>query len=54
MIGANFSAYGSVNGMTQTQITLDTKLSKVSLPVVGGYDTAAVPRARSRPRRSRR
>jgi X-Pro dipeptidyl-peptidase len=40
VIGANFSAYGSVNGMTQTQITLDTKLSKVSLPVVGGYDAA--------------
>jgi X-Pro dipeptidyl-peptidase len=40
VIGANFSAYGSVNGTTQTQITLDMKLSKVSLPVVGGYDAA--------------
>ena len=40
MIGANFSAYGSTNGMTQTEITLDTKLSKVSLPIVGGYDAA--------------
>ena len=40
VIGANFSAYGSVNGMTQTDITLDTKLSKVSLPIVGGYDAA--------------
>jgi X-Pro dipeptidyl-peptidase len=26
--------------MTQTDITLDTKLSKVSLPIVGGYDAA--------------
>ena len=40
IIGANFSAYGSTNGMTQTVITLDTKLSKVSLPIVGGYDSA--------------
>ena len=40
IIGANFSAYGSTNGMTQTQITLDTKLSKVSLPITGGYDAA--------------
>ena len=40
VIGANFSGYGSTNGMTQTQITLDTKLSKVSLPIVGGYDAA--------------
>ncbi|WP_053226544.1 CocE/NonD family hydrolase [Solirubrobacter soli] len=40
VIGANFSAYGSTNGMTQTDITLDTKLSKVSLPIVGGYDAA--------------
>ena len=28
VIGANFSAYGSTNGMTQTDITLDTKLSQ--------------------------
>ena len=40
VIGANFSAYGSTNGMTQTDITLDTKLSKVTLPIVGGYDAA--------------
>ena len=40
VIGANFSAYGSTNGMTQTDVTLDTRLSKVSLPIVGGYDAA--------------
>ena len=40
VIGANFSAYGSTNGMTQTDITIDTKLSKVQLPIVGGYDAA--------------
>ena len=40
VIGANFSAYGSTNGMTQTDVTVDTKLSKVSLPIVGGYDAA--------------
>ena len=28
VIGANFSAYGSTNGMTQTDVTLDTKLSQ--------------------------
>ena len=38
VIGANFSAYGSTNGMTQTDITIDTKLSKVKLPITGGYD----------------
>ena len=38
VIGANFSAYGSTNGMTQTDITVDTKLSKVKLPITGGYD----------------
>ena len=36
----NFSQYGSVNGTTGTRITLDTRLSKVSLPIVGGYDAA--------------
>jgi X-Pro dipeptidyl-peptidase len=40
VIGANFSGYGSVNGMTGAQIALDTKLSKVVLPIVGGYDAA--------------
>ena len=40
IIGANFSAYGSTNGMTQTDVTIDTKLSKVQLPIVGGYDAA--------------
>jgi X-Pro dipeptidyl-peptidase len=40
VIGANFSAYGSTNGMTQTDVTIDTKLSKVKLPIVGGYDAA--------------
>jgi X-Pro dipeptidyl-peptidase len=40
IIGANFSGYGSVNGTTQTQITLDTRLSKIVLPVVDGFDAA--------------
>ena len=40
VIGANFCAYGSTNGMTQTDVTIDTKLSKVQLPIVGGYDAA--------------
>src|SRR6185436_4647016 len=40
VIGTNFSGYGSVNGTTQTAVTLDTKLSKVTLPVVGGFDSA--------------
>ena len=30
VIGANFSGYGSTNGMTQTDITIDTKLSKIA------------------------
>ena len=38
VIGANFSGYGSTNGMTQTDVTIDTKLSKVKLPITGGYD----------------
>ena len=53
VIGANFSAYGSTNGMTQTDVTLDTKLTKVSLPIVGGYD-AAVAAGAFAPRRWRR
>jgi X-Pro dipeptidyl-peptidase len=40
VLGANFSGYGSVNGTTQTAITVDTKLSKVTLPVVGGFEAA--------------
>jgi len=40
IIGTNFSAYGSTNGMTQTVVTLDAKLSKMKLPIVGGYDSA--------------
>jgi X-Pro dipeptidyl-peptidase len=37
VLGANFSQFGSVNGTTQTAITVDTKLSRVTLPIVGGY-----------------
>jgi X-Pro dipeptidyl-peptidase len=40
VLGANFSGYGSVNGMTQSTVTVDTKLSKVILPIVGGYPSA--------------
>jgi X-Pro dipeptidyl-peptidase len=40
VIGANFSGYGSTNGMTQTDVTIDTKLSKIKLPLVGGYSAA--------------
>jgi X-Pro dipeptidyl-peptidase len=40
VIGANFSGYGSTNGMTQTDVTIDTKRSKVQLPIVGGYSAA--------------
>ena len=40
VIGANFSAYSTTNGTTAAQLTVDTKLSKISLPVVGGYSTA--------------
>ena len=40
VIGANHSGYGSTNGMTQTDVTIDTKLSKVQLPIVGGYSAA--------------
>src|SRR5262249_6367258 len=40
VIGANFSGYSSVRGTNGSVITLDTKLSKVVLPVVGGYLSA--------------
>jgi X-Pro dipeptidyl-peptidase len=40
VIGANHSGYGSTNGMTQTDVTIDTKLSKVRLPIVGGHSAA--------------
>ncbi|MDA0181005.1 hypothetical protein OJ997_11920 [Solirubrobacter phytolaccae] len=40
VIGANFSGYGSTNGLTQTDVTIDTKLSKIQLPIVGGYSAA--------------
>jgi X-Pro dipeptidyl-peptidase len=36
VIGANFSQYGSVNGMTGATVTVSTKRSKLSLPAVGG------------------
>jgi X-Pro dipeptidyl-peptidase len=37
VIGANFSGYSSVRGTNGSVITLDTRQSKVVLPVVGGY-----------------
>jgi X-Pro dipeptidyl-peptidase len=40
ILGANFSGYGSVNGTTATAITVDTKLSRIILPVVGGRASA--------------
>ena len=40
VIGTNFSAMSSVNGTTATAVTMDTKLSKVSLPIVGGRAAA--------------
>jgi X-Pro dipeptidyl-peptidase len=40
VIGANFSGYGSVNGTTATAITVDTRASKIILPIVGGHTAA--------------
>jgi len=40
VLGANFSQFGSVNGTTQTPVTVDTKASTVVLPIVGGYPAA--------------
>ena len=40
VIGANFSGYSAVNGTTQTAITVDTRASKMILPIVGGYTAA--------------
>ena len=40
ILGANFSGYGSVNGTTGTAITVDTKLSKMILPITGGRAAA--------------
>jgi X-Pro dipeptidyl-peptidase len=37
---ANYSQYSSVNGTTATAVTLDSRVSKVHLPVVGGYQAA--------------
>jgi X-Pro dipeptidyl-peptidase len=37
---ANYSQFSAVNGTTGTTVTLDTKASKVHLPVVGGYRAA--------------
>jgi X-Pro dipeptidyl-peptidase len=37
---ANYSGFSSINGTTGTVITLDTKASKVMLPVTGGYAAA--------------
>jgi len=40
VIGANFSGYSAVNGTTGTAITVDTRASKMVLPIVGGYTAA--------------
>ena len=37
---ANYSQFTSITATTGTKVTLDTRLSKVSLPIVGGYDAA--------------
>jgi X-Pro dipeptidyl-peptidase len=37
VIGANFSGFGSVLGTRSTAIRVDTRASRVVLPVVGGY-----------------
>jgi X-Pro dipeptidyl-peptidase len=37
---ANFPLFSSVNGTTGATVTLDSKLSKVRLPIVGGYAAA--------------
>jgi X-Pro dipeptidyl-peptidase len=37
---ANYQGYGSVNGTTGTAVTLDSRVSTVHLPVVGGYQAA--------------
>jgi X-Pro dipeptidyl-peptidase len=37
---ANYTQYGSVAGTTGTTVTLDTRASKLRLPVVGGYRAA--------------
>jgi X-Pro dipeptidyl-peptidase len=40
VLGANFSGYGTTNGMTGAVITVDTKTAKINLPLVGGYGAA--------------
>ncbi len=37
---ANYTSYSSVAGTAGSTVTLDTKLSKVRLPIVGGYAAA--------------
>jgi X-Pro dipeptidyl-peptidase len=37
---ANFTGFSSVAGTTGTTVTLDSRLSKVRLPIVGGYAAA--------------
>ncbi|HET9346122.1 MAG TPA: CocE/NonD family hydrolase C-terminal non-catalytic domain-containing protein, partial [Candidatus Limnocylindrales bacterium] len=37
---ANYTSFGSVAGTTGSQIALDTRASKVRLPIVGGYGAA--------------
>ena len=37
---ANYTSFSSVSGTTGAVVTLDTKLSKIKLPIVGGYAAA--------------
>jgi X-Pro dipeptidyl-peptidase len=37
---ANYPGYGSANGTTGTTVTLDSRVSKLRMPVVGGYRAA--------------
>jgi X-Pro dipeptidyl-peptidase len=37
---ANYTSFSSVAGTAGSTVTLDTKLSKVKLPIVGGYEAA--------------
>jgi X-Pro dipeptidyl-peptidase len=37
---ANYTQFSSANGTTATAVTIDSKASKVSLPIVGGYPAA--------------
>ena len=51
---ANYSGFSAINGTTGATVTLDTKTSKVSLPIVGGAAPRSPPVLSSRRRRRRR